>query len=104
MRHLLATAFSIFALKRSSSGSFIRFITGIAWKNPGSSVSSNQLLPSAAAGEQDLPRVHVALVGDGCNDTIASTNDAVEFGVGHLGKDIACHILVHDICDENKLQ
>ena len=56
-----------------------------------------QLLPSAAAGEQELPRVHVALVGDGCNDTIASTNDAVEFGVGHLGKDIACHILVHDI-------
>ena len=44
-------------------------------------------MPLAAAGEQELPRVHVAFVAGGLDGTF-STQDCVELGIGHFIQEV----------------
>lgn len=51
---------------------------------------------SAAAGEEELPGIHVALVADGMENPISSADNAIEFGIRELSQYIFGVCVLHD--------
>lgn len=58
-------------------------------------VLGSRWINSAAAGEEELPGIHIALVADCMENSISSADNAIEFGICELGQYIF-GVCIHD--------
>lgn len=59
-------------------------------------VLGSRWINSAAAGEEELPGIHIALVADCMENSISSADNAIEFGIRELSQYIFGVCVLHD--------